>query len=266
MTDDSEQEHARVADEARGTAREAEERASAETDRISAEASTGEEPLRQLGLTYGGLIGVAVVMTQPFLVARNLDASARFCITAFAVAIPLLAALVLVNRQEVYRGRRTTSVIVMIAQSIAYLAAFVGIVAGFWHIMWVAGVTFFVAGLVAVGVHSAGFWRVESPRPPATAPGDRAGCGGRGGSRAAARERDHDAHVRPLVADRHTDYRVVITPAVLRREYAPMGGAVWLLPGNGSWPVPSGDIPARRPRSGMCRLGCENPVLDRSAA
>jgi hypothetical protein len=175
VTDDSEQEHARAADEARGMAREAEERARAEAerietagDRIAAEATAGEEALRQLGVIYGGLIGVAVVITQPFLVATNLDASARVSIIAFAVAIPLLAALVLVNRQEVYRGRRTTSVIVMVAQSIAQLAAFVGIVAGFWHIMWVAGVTVLVAGIVAVGVHSAGFWRVEAPRGTAS--------------------------------------------------------------------------------------------------
>jgi len=168
VTDDSEQEHARVADEARETARAAEERARAEaerimaeTDRIAAEASTGEEALRQLGVIYGGLIGVAVVMTQPFLAATNLDTSARISITAFAVAIPLLAALVLVNRQEVYRRRRTTSV--MVTQAIAQAAAVVGIVAGFWHITWVAGVTFLVVAVVAVGVHSAGFWRVEAP-------------------------------------------------------------------------------------------------------
>jgi hypothetical protein len=51
---------------------------------------------------------------------------------------------------------------------IAQFAAFVGIVAGFWHITWVAGVTFLVAGVVAMGVHSAGFWRVESTREPAS--------------------------------------------------------------------------------------------------
>jgi hypothetical protein len=50
------------------------------------------------------------------------------------------------------------------AQSVAQLAALVGIVAGFWHITWVAGVAFLVAGLVAVGVHSAGYWRVETTR------------------------------------------------------------------------------------------------------
>jgi hypothetical protein len=138
------------------------ERIVAEGDRIVAEVSA-EEGLRQLGVIYGGLIGVAVVMVQPFLVATKLDASARVSIIAFAVAIPLLAALVLVNRQEVFRGRRTPSMIATVAQAIAQMAAFIGIVAGFWHITWVAGVTFLVAGVVAMGVHSAGFWRVESP-------------------------------------------------------------------------------------------------------
>ena len=171
MSDDSEHEHARVADEARRTAGEAEARARAEAERIAAGTETGEmkdEVLRQIGVMYAGLIAIAVVMVQGFLEASSLDASARVGTIAFAVAIPLLAALVLVNRQEAFRGRRSTSVSVTLARAIAQLAAVVGIAAAFWHITWVAGVTFLVVGLVAVGVHSAGFWRVESPRPPAT--------------------------------------------------------------------------------------------------
>jgi len=171
VSDDSEREHARVADEARQRAAEAEAGARAEAERIAAATETGEmkeEVLRQIGVMYGGLIAIAVVMVQGFLEASSLDASAKVSTIAFAVAIPLLAALVLVNRQEAFRGRRTTSASVTLARAIAQLAAFVGIVAGFWHITWVAGVTFLVAGLVAVGVHSAGFWRVESPRPPGT--------------------------------------------------------------------------------------------------
>ncbi len=90
-------------------------------------------------MIYGGLIGIAVVMVQPFLTATSLDASARVCIIAFSVAIPLLAALVMVNRLEALRRRRTPSVTVIIAQVLAQLSAFVGIVAGFWHILWIAG-------------------------------------------------------------------------------------------------------------------------------
>ena len=173
MSDDSEHEDARVADEARRRAREAEARAGAEAERIAAATETGEvkeEVLRQIGVMYAGLIAIAVVMVQGFVGAISLDASARVGTIAFAVAIPLLAALLLVNRQEAFRGRRTTSVSVTLARAIAQAAAVVGIVAGFWHITWVAGVTFLAAGLVAVGVHSAGFWRVESPHPPATTP------------------------------------------------------------------------------------------------
>jgi hypothetical protein len=170
VSNDAEDDNTQAADEARRRAREEEARARGGADRISAEALTDEakvEGLRQQGVIYGALIGIAVVMVQPFLIATTLDASARVSVVAFAVAIPLLAALVLVNRQETFRGRRTASVSVIIAQAVAQLAALVGIVAGFWHITWVAGVAFLVAGLVAVGVHSAGFWRVESSREPA---------------------------------------------------------------------------------------------------
>jgi hypothetical protein len=88
----------------------AKEQAKAQVRRAEAEAvtgETGEEALRQLGLIYGGLIGIAVVMVQPFLAAASLDATAKVSVIAFSVAIPLLAALVMVNRQEAFRHRRT---------------------------------------------------------------------------------------------------------------------------------------------------------------
>lgn len=154
-------------EEARRTAEEARARADHEAKRAKADALSGEmkeEVMRQVGLIYGGLILIGVYMVQPFLVAPSLDASAKVSVIAFAVAIPLLAALVMVNRQEAFRRRRTTSVTVNVAHAIAQAAAFVGIVAGFWHITWIAGVTFLAAGLIAVLVHSAGYWRVEEPR------------------------------------------------------------------------------------------------------
>jgi hypothetical protein len=170
VSEDSESEQAR--EEARRATEEAQARADqtiADAERVKAEALTGEalhEGLRQQGAIYGGLIGIAVVMVQPFLIATSLDTSATICIVAFSVAIPVLAALVMVNRQEVFRGRRTPSVTIIVTQSIAQLAAFLGIVAGFWHITWVAGVGMLGAGLVAVLVHSAGWWRLEVTRKP----------------------------------------------------------------------------------------------------
>lgn len=164
---DEERERARESAEEAGRA--AAERAMRDAERLKAEMLTGpmkEEMLRQLGLIYGGLILIGVYMVQPFLTALSLDASAKICIVAFAVAIPFLAALVMVNRQEAFRGRQTPSVMVTVAQVVGQAAAFVGIVAGFWHITWIAGVTFLVAGLVAVGIHSAGFWRLEATQEP----------------------------------------------------------------------------------------------------
>jgi hypothetical protein len=171
--------HERVRASAEEAAQTATEHAKAEAERLKAEMLNGpmsQEVLRQQGLIYGGLILIGVYMVEPFLTGvymvepfltgPSLDASATISILAFAVAIPLLAALVMVNRQEAFRGRRTPSVMVTVAQAVAQSAAFVGIVAGFWHITWVAGVTFLVAGLVAVGIHSAGFWRLEQSQEP----------------------------------------------------------------------------------------------------
>jgi len=109
-----------------------------------------QEWLRQNNLIYGALIAIGVFMVQPFLTAPSLDLTARICVVAFAVAIPLLAALAMVNRQVA-----------------GELAAFVGVVAGFWHILWVAGASVVVTGLVAVGVHSAGYMRLEQDQAPA---------------------------------------------------------------------------------------------------
>jgi hypothetical protein len=69
-----------------------------------------QEWLRQNNLIYGGLIAIGVYLVQPFLTTASLDLSATICVVAFSVAIPLLAALVIVNRQEANRRRRSKSV------------------------------------------------------------------------------------------------------------------------------------------------------------
>jgi hypothetical protein len=126
-----------------------------------------QEWIRQDNLGYGGLIAIGIVMVQPFVAGASLDTAGLICAVAFAIAIPLLAALVLVNRQETFRRRRTSSRIVAVARAIAQSSAFVGVVAGFWHIHWIAGVGVLVSALVAIGVQSAGFTRLELGERPA---------------------------------------------------------------------------------------------------
>jgi hypothetical protein len=132
---------------------------------VNADPAQEQEWLRQNNLIYGGLIGIGVVLVQPFLTAASLEVSATICVVAFSLAIPLLAALVLVNRQEVFRRRVTKAVTVEVARVVAQLSAATGVVAGFWHIRWIAGLAVLVSGLVGIGVHSGGYVRLELKEP-----------------------------------------------------------------------------------------------------
>jgi Na+(H+)/acetate symporter ActP len=127
-----------------------------------------QEWIRQDNLAYGGLIAIGIVLVQPFVAGASLDTSGMICAVAFAIAIPLLAALVLVNQQETFRRRRTNSRTVAVARATAQGSAVVGVVAGFWHIHWIAGVGVLVTALVAVGVQSAGITRLELGERPAS--------------------------------------------------------------------------------------------------
>ena len=138
-----------------------------EARRLAARIQQAEGPeqqrewIRQNSVIYGALIAIGLVLVQPFLTVTTLDWAAKICVVAFSAAIPLLAALILVNRQEDFRGRAADSVVVRVTRSLAQLLAFVGVVAGFWHIMWLAGVGILVSGFTAMLVHSAGYFRLE---------------------------------------------------------------------------------------------------------
>ena len=161
VTEDAEREAKRLAE---ATRREAEWLAR----HVTQDPELQQEWIRQDNLAYGGLIAIGVVLVQPFVAGASLDTSGMICAVAFAIAIPLLAALVLVNRQETFRRRRTPSRTVAVARATAQGSASVGLVAGFWHVHWIAGVGVLVSALVAVGVHSAGFTRLELGERPAS--------------------------------------------------------------------------------------------------
>jgi len=142
--------------------------AEAEAERIqqAAEAAASdpaaqEEWIRQSNLIYGGLAAAGLVVVQPFLTETSLDPSALVCVIAFAISIPLLAALLVLNWQEAFRRRASKSPFVEVAKSVAQGAAFVGITAAFWHMSMVAGIVFLAMGIVAMAVHSSGYVRLE---------------------------------------------------------------------------------------------------------
>jgi hypothetical protein len=86
---------------------------------VRADPAQEQEWLRQLSLVYSGLIGIGVLMVQPFLIASSLDLPAKVCVVAFSVAIPLLASLVVLNRQEAFRRRATRSVVAQLTRVVA---------------------------------------------------------------------------------------------------------------------------------------------------
>lgn len=120
-----------------------------------------DEWLRQNNLMYGGLVGICIVLVQPLITDAAPSPLGLTSMILFAIAIPLLAGLILLNRQETYRHRLTTSGAVTVARSVAIGAAFAGIVTTFWDVSWIAGAVLLVSAVVAMFVHSAGYTGVE---------------------------------------------------------------------------------------------------------
>ncbi|RZT11888.1 hypothetical protein EV649_7543 [Kribbella sp. VKM Ac-2569] len=172
----NEDEDLRIEQAAREVAEAEAERIQAEAEDAKADPAVQEEWIRQSNLIYGGLAAAGLVVVQPFLTASPLDLTAKICVIAFAVSIPLLAALLVLNRQEAFRRQVSRSRLVSVAKAVAEGSAFVGLTAAFWHISTIAGIAFLLVGFFAVGVHSAGYTKLEydgnfrsrfrRPRPP----------------------------------------------------------------------------------------------------
>jgi hypothetical protein len=135
---------------------------------LASDPAYSDELMRQNNRIYAALVGVGLILIQPFLVAGELGPAALICVISFAVAIPLLAGLIMLNSQELFRHRPTKSFAVTIAQQAALGISFVGIVSAFWNIGWIAGVVVLASAMVALAVHSVGWSRLErdAAKPP----------------------------------------------------------------------------------------------------
>ena len=120
-----------------------------------------QEWLKQDKLTYGGLIAAGLVLIQPFLnPGTYAGTSAKVAVFSFAIAFPILAALILLNEEETFRKHPSSSKLVAIARFIGQDAAFIGIVAAFWHIDMVAGICVLGASVIGMSAHSAGYTKL----------------------------------------------------------------------------------------------------------
>lgn len=120
-----------------------------------------DEVLKQNNLMYGGLVGICIVLVQPLITGGAPSPLGLTSMILFAIAIPLLAGLIMLSWQELYRHRLARSGAVTVAQSIAVGTAFAGIVTTFWDVSWIAGAVLLVSAIVAMFVHSAGYTGVE---------------------------------------------------------------------------------------------------------
>jgi hypothetical protein len=107
------------------------------------------QSIRSDTVRNGGLIVVGIYMVQSLLAITPVDVAARISTVAWAVAIPLLAALVMLNvTHESYRYASFPPYLIVI-RTLAQVAAIVGVVAGFWHIWFPAGIVVMFSAAVA---------------------------------------------------------------------------------------------------------------------
>jgi hypothetical protein len=104
--------------------------------------------LQQDNLIYVGLIGIGVVIMQPFIAAASLDLPSKICVVALSLANPLLAVLVMLTQVQPLHHYASYPGYLFVAKTVGQVSAFVGVVAAFWHVLWLAGVLVLVSGSV----------------------------------------------------------------------------------------------------------------------
>jgi len=120
------------------------------------------EWIRTETVINAGLIIAGIYIVQSLLASSFEDTAARISIVAWAVAIPLLAALGMLNvAQESYRYA-SYPLYLLIARGIAQASAAVGVASAFWHLWMPAGVVLIVSGVAAVALYAAYARRLEN--------------------------------------------------------------------------------------------------------
>lgn len=108
-----------------------------------------EQALHLYNLYTGGLIALILVILQAILGIDRADIWLSITIDAFAIALPFLGGLLVVNLMEerypygTPRSLRTK--LLSTCFTIGIASTFIGLDTAFWHISWLAGVLCIVA-------------------------------------------------------------------------------------------------------------------------
>lgn len=120
------------------------------------------EWLKQDKIIYGALSGAGLILVQPFLYNGQFKGvPAQIAVVSFAISIPMLAALILLNEEETFRRHPSKSKVVATVRVLGQAAAFSGFVAAFWHIDKIAGISAVVASVIGMAAHSAGYTKLN---------------------------------------------------------------------------------------------------------
>ncbi len=125
-----------------------------------------EEYIRQSNSILAGLIGISVVIVQSLIAIKATDLPAVIAILAFAIALPMMAALVMVNSLLARHRYASFPGYLTLAYFVGEGGAAVGVVAAFWHLSWVAGVLVVVSGLVGMGIYFAYSRQIQKDNAP----------------------------------------------------------------------------------------------------
>lgn len=119
----------------------------------------------EANIIYGGLGGLGIVITQPFMYQGEFTGlAAKICVISFAISTPIFASLLVLNHEEEFKSRMSKSTVVMLCKGLAQIAAITGFVAAFWHISPLAGKVAAASCLLALIAHAAGYATLYSAK------------------------------------------------------------------------------------------------------
>ncbi len=113
------------------------------------------EWIRQSNAVLAGLIGISVGIVQALIAVNAADLPALIALGAFAIALPMMSTLVMVNITLARYRYASVPAYVTLAYFLGEGTAAVGVVASFWHVSWVAGVLVVISCLVGLGIYFA---------------------------------------------------------------------------------------------------------------
>ncbi len=109
-----------------------------------------EEYTREASAIQGGLITMGVIILQALIGAGASDIPALISMWSFALAMPFLAALVMLNLRQAKYRYASYPFYLTFAYFVGELGAFVGILGAFWHVSWIAGLLLLASSAVGL--------------------------------------------------------------------------------------------------------------------